>query len=328
MDSVIFMLSATPRIYHALAPGAVAAGTPRPCYFSFMPELPEVETVVRGLRPHLPGRRIVRIELGKTDFMDDPAALERELPGRRFADVTRVGKYIRMSLADAQAGKASASQLIIHLGMTGRLSVHSPGEPLPRHTHFVAALDDARELRFTDPRRFGQIFLARDAEKAEWLAPLGPEPLEISAEEFRARLQGRAARIKSLLLDQRFLRGVGNIYADEALWRARIHPLCRAGSLSRGDAMKLRAALQCVLKKAIARGGSSISDFLDADGRPGSYQREHCVYGRQAEPCLRCRARIRRIVIAGRSSHFCPRCQRAPRTSRRKRTKSHPRRSK
>lgn len=301
-----------------------------------MPELPEVETVVRGLRPHLPGRRIVRVELGKTDFMDDPAALERELPGRRIADVTRAGKYIRVALeahrrpalsetkghpggdrhpqakpeqTPARRRPYDAPQLIIHLGMTGRLGVHRAGEPLPKHTHFIATLDDARELRFTDPRRFGQIFLTNDGDAAEWLAPLGPEPLEVTAAEFRARLAGRDARIKSLLLDQRFLRGVGNIYADEALWRARIHPLRRAGSLTRAAAAKLRSAVQRVLRKAIARGGSSISDFLNAEGRPGSYQREHCVYGREGEPCLRCRARIQRIVVAGRSSHFCPRCQ-------------------
>jgi len=311
-----------------------------------MPELPEVETVVRGLRTHLAGRRIARVELGKTDFMEDPAALERELPGRRIREVTRTGKYIRVSLdeltyrrrlagarpshTDAQktpargasaslsASRRYAPQLIIHLGMTGRLGVHRADEPLPKHTHFIATLDDARELRFTDPRRFGQIFLARDGDAAEWLAPLGPEPLDVTAAEFRARLAGRAARIKSLLLDQRFLRGIGNIYADEALWRARIHPLRTAGSLTRAEATKLRAAVQRVLRKAIARGGSSISDFLDADGRPGSYQREHCVYGREGEPCLRCRARIRRIVVAGRSSHFCPRCQRAGKIEKRK----------
>lgn len=278
-----------------------------------MPELPEVETIVRGLRGVLPARRILSVRLGKTDFVDDPAVLERELPGCRVAAVERHGKFIAVRL---EKGGARPS-LLIHLGMTGQLAVARPEQPLPPHTHVILALDDGRELRYIDARRFGRMLLAAPADEAV-LGKLGDDPLEITLAAFRARLDGRRAMVKSLLLDQRFLRGMGNIYTDEALWRARLHPKRHAARLSRDEARRLHSAMRKVLAEAIRLRGSSISDYLDAEGQPGDYQRRHRVYDREGKGCFRCGAKIRRIIVAGRSSYFCPRCQRTPKTEIRK----------
>jgi formamidopyrimidine-DNA glycosylase len=277
-----------------------------------MPELPEVETLVRGLnRAAVAGRRILEVRLGKTDFIDDAAALERGLPGRRIAAIERFGKFFVLRLDASNGGPASA--LLVHLGMTGRLAPYRPEAPLEKHTHVVLPLDDGRELRYTDPRRFGRIALLTGAALEAELARHGLEPLAMSDAEFHARLAGRRARIKALLLDQRFVRGIGNIYADESLWHARIHPMRIAATLDRRKARALHRAIRKVLAHAIRLGGSSISDYRDADGRPGLFQMRHRAYDREGMPCLRCRARIRRILVAGRSSHFCPRCQRPPR---------------
>ena len=280
-----------------------------------MPELPEVETVVRGLRRVLPGRRIVGVHLGKTDFMDDPIALGEMLPGRRILGVERLGKFIRIPL---EAGGTAANStgplnLIVHLGMTGRLGVLSPDDPVVPHTHAFFHLDDGRHLRYTDIRRFGQILLLPDERLAAFCGKLGEDPLEVTAEAFCRQFEGRSARIKSLLLDQRILRGVGNIYADESLWRARIHPARLAGRLSQEELLRLRQALQRILRAAINERGSSISNYLDAEGKPGGYQRWHRVYQRTGENCARCGETIRRMIVGGRSSHFCPSCQPAPR---------------
>ena len=285
---------------------------PQPCHNVPMPELPEVETVVRGLRATLPGRRIESVRLGKTDFIDDPAALERELPGRRVVAVERHGKFIQMRLEGGPgAGPAS---LLVHLGMTGQLATRAPAEPVAPHTHVFFALDDGRELRYTDPRRFGRIALLLDGGAEAVLGRLGRDPLEISLEEFRDKLAARRAMIKALLLNQSFLRGMGNIYTDESLWRARIHPQRLAVKLTPQQARALHRAMRDVLAAAIRLRGSSISDFLDALGRPGAYQVRHRVYDHEGKPCFRCRTKIRRIIVAGRSSYFCPRCQSAPRT--------------
>jgi formamidopyrimidine-DNA glycosylase len=283
-----------------------------------MPELPEVETVVRGLQTALPGRGIISVRLGKTDFIDDPVALGESLPGRRIAAVERIGKFIHVQLA--ADGPDSPSHLLVHLGMTGRLVVRAADEPAPPHTHVYFELDDGRELRYTDIRRFGQMLLLRDAKIAELRERLGEDALTISAEEFQRRLAGRRARIKALLLDQGILRGVGNIYADESLWRARLHPARLAAKLTKEEIDRLRQAVQRVLNDAIRLRGSSISDFVDSDGQPGGYQRWHRVYAREEKPCYRCRTIIRRVIVAGRSSHFCPRCQPAPRAPREKRS--------
>jgi formamidopyrimidine-DNA glycosylase len=291
-----------------------------------MPELPEVETVARGLQKSIAGRRIVSVRLGKTDFIDDPAALEQQLPGRQIERVERYGKFMLLRLssrasavANSENGEAEAASLLVHLGMTGQLAPYAAAEPYAKHTHVWFELDDGRELRYTDPRRFGRMaYLTGDLLATELMA-FGADPLLVSAEEFASRIRSRNAQIKALLLDQSVLRGVGNIYADESLWRAKIHPQRRGAELSKKQAQTLRRVLQDVLRKAILARGSSISDFLDADGEPGEYQRHHRVYGREGKRCYRCGAAIRRVIVAGRSSHFCPKCQPAPRLRKRDR---------
>jgi formamidopyrimidine-DNA glycosylase len=197
--------------------------------------------------------------------------------------------------------------------MTGHLAPKHSQEPLAKHTHAVFALDDGRELRYTDARRFGRMAFFFEAALRKALAPLGADPLEITEEAFAAALRPRRARIKALLLDQRFLRGIGNIYADESLWRARIHPARLGSRLSRSEIARLYRAIRRVLKHAIELGGSSISDFFDTEGEPGEFQLHHRAYGREGKGCFRCGSRIRRMIVAGRSSYFCPRCQRSPR---------------
>ncbi|OLB20884.1 MAG: DNA-formamidopyrimidine glycosylase [Acidobacteria bacterium 13_2_20CM_57_7] len=285
-----------------------------------MPELPEVETVARGLRQAILGRRILSVTLGKTDFIDDPAALEQHLPGRQIEAVERYGKFmlLRLSAVNGQTpvtanGDAAAASLLVHLGMTGQIAPAPAGQPLEKHTHVCLLLDDGRELRYTDARRFGRMAYLTKTLLAEELEGFGADPLEVSKDEFRNRVCGRRARIKALLLDQSVLRGVGNIYADESLWRARIHPARLGTKLNRKQAETLRRALQNILRKAIVMRGSSISDFLDAAGEPGEYQRHHRAYGREGKKCYRCKTVIRRAIVAGRSSYFCPRCQPSPR---------------
>jgi formamidopyrimidine-DNA glycosylase len=289
-----------------------------------MPELPEVETVVRGLRQSILGRTILSVRLGKTDFIDDPVALEMHLPGRRIEAVERFGKFMLLRLSGVESGEqpngggdAAPASLLVHLGMTGQLAPSPAGQPCGKHTHVCLTLDDGREVRYTDPRRFGRMAYLTEAPLAAELTAFGADPLEVGASEFAARIRSRHMRIKALLLNQSVLRGVGNIYADESLWRAKIHPSRLGARLNAKDAETLRKALQHVLKKAIAMRGSSISDFLDADGEPGEYQRRHRAYGREAQSCYRCRTPIRREIVAGRSSHFCPKCQPAPRRRKR-----------
>jgi formamidopyrimidine-DNA glycosylase len=284
-----------------------------------MPELPEVETVARGLRLTVLGRRILSVTLRQTDFIDDPSLIERHLPGRRIDAVERYGKFMLLRLSEAQAAEDPASAddasaaLLVHLGMTGHIASTAATEPWEKHTHASFALDDGRELRYTDARRFGRLaYLSASALPGE-LEGFGADPLEVSADEFGARIKLRRSRIKALLLDQTVLRGVGNIYADESLWRAKIHPAKLGASLSRKQAALLHRALQQILKKAIVMRGSSISNFVDGDGEPGEYQQHHRVYRREGEKCYRCGALIRRVMVAGRSSRFCPRCQPAPR---------------
>lgn len=276
-----------------------------------MPELPEVETVARGLAAVLAGRRITAVRLGITDFMEDPEALRRELPGCRIEGVQRYGKYLLLHLAPAN-GSGACGCLLVHMGMTGQLVLEPAAAPLPPHTHAVFALDNGCRLRYTDVRRFGRLFLATAEDLETKLAPLGADPLETSEAEFCVRLACRRAMIKALLLDQHTLRGLGNIYADESLWHARIHPTSPAWRLGHKRLVRLYRAVRRVLRDAIRCRGSSISDYRDAAGRMGSYQQRHRVYGREGKPCFRCHAKIRRILVAGRGSYYCPRCQRAP----------------
>jgi len=277
-----------------------------------VPELPEVETVARGLRMVLPGRRILGVRLGKTDFIDDPAALERELPGKTIASVRRYGKFLVLELERANGGAGELS-LLIHLGMTGQLVTCGAEAPVRPHTHAFLLLDNGHELRYTDIRRFGKIRIVANGEHASALGKLGLDPLEAKETEFIERMGGRRARIKALLLDQRVLRGMGNIYTDESLWRARIHPKRLGANLKAGELRRLYRAVRDVLNEAIRLRGSSVSDYVDADGQRGEFQLRHRVYQREGQKCFRCKTKIRRVVVAGRSSYFCPRCQKAPR---------------
>jgi formamidopyrimidine-DNA glycosylase len=280
-----------------------------------MPELPEVETIVRGLRAVLPERTIASVRLGKTDFIEDPVALGELLPGRRIEAVERMGKFIRLKLSATAAAKNPDREvsLVIHLGMTGWLGVRRPEDPVAPHTHVFFELEDGRELRYTDIRRFGQMRLVGADQLDVFTGRLGQEPLEISSSEFKTRLGGRKARIKALLLDQSVFRGIGNIYADESLWQARTHPAQLASRLNSAELERLRTAIRRVLQHAIADRGSSISNFVDAEGQPGEYQQRHRAYGREGKPCFRCGTKIRRAIVAGRSSYFCPHCQPGPR---------------
>jgi formamidopyrimidine-DNA glycosylase len=284
-----------------------------------MPELPEVETVARGLQRQIAGRRIMSIALGKTDFIDNPEEIEKELPGRTICGVVRYGKFLLLRLTRKEDAEETdrESALLVHLGMTGMLRPQPADEPHAKHTHVLALLDDGRELRYTDPRRFGRMAYLAGESLREELRRFGADPLEAGLEEFTARIRGKRARIKALLLDQRVLRGVGNIYADESLWKARIHPKRLGARLRREQVKKLYRALQGILERAIVMRGSSIADFLDAEGQPGEYQRHHRAYGREGKPCFRCKTRIKRVIVAGRSSYFCPQCQKAPRSGRR-----------
>ena len=279
-----------------------------------MPELPEVETVARGLQATIAGRRIVSVTLGKTDFIDNPKEVERELPGRVIRVVERYGKFLLLRLVTTEkVGADGETALLVHLGMTGMLLPKAASEVHAKHTHVVMLLDDGRELRYVDPRRFGRMaYLAGEGLQKELLR-FGSDPLEAGLAEFVKRITGRRTRIKALLLDQQVLRGVGNIYADESLWKAKIHPAKLGVNLDEKQVKLLYKSLQEILRNAIAMRGSSISDFLDAEGQPGEYQRHHRVYGREAERCFRCRTEIRRGIVAGRSSYYCPVCQKAPR---------------
>lgn len=288
-----------------------------------MPELPEVETVVRGLRAAVLNRKITGLRIGKSDFVDDAASLAQHVPGSRIVSVERLGKFIAIELESADSAGAGASAptknyLVVHLGMTGQLIPRAASDAVAPHTHVFVELDDGRELRYTDVRRFGRMAFMPEALFAPLREKLGAEPLEISASEFVALFRGRGARLKALLLDQSVLRGMGNIYADESLWKARLHPARIASSAKPEQLRALHKAMREVLTAAIRLRGSSISDFLDAEGQPGSYQSRHRVYGRAGKPCPRCGAAIRRIVVAGRGTHVCPKCQAGPRRSRKR----------
>jgi len=273
-----------------------------------MPELPEVETVRRSLARTVSGRRITSVHVHDRRLRTPlaPAALRRDLVGRRIADVGRRSKYLLLALEDAKI-------LVLHLGMSGRLLRTQAATPLVPHTHVRLGLDDATELRFVDPRRFGMLFLVTAArlEAHPRFAALGPEPLEpaFTAATFAAR-GGRARRaIKSVLTDAAVVVGVGNIYACEALYRAGIHPATPARRLAPARWQRLHAAVLAVLQDAIAARGTTLQDFRDSDGVYGGFQMQLGVYGRAGAACRRCDRAVRRIVQAGRSTFYCPGCQ-------------------
>lgn len=281
-----------------------------------MPELPEVETVVRDLRPQLTGRRIQTIQLSR-----DPAALARvirhptprafarRLKGQTIETVHRRGKYIVMSLQN------HGSQFVVHLGMTGHLRVWEPEEAAVKHTHFRALLSSGLELRYDDARQFGRLLLGTEAELVEaraFPARLGPEPIhgDLTEAEFERLVRARRRPVKSALLDQSFLAGVGNIYADEACFRAGIRPSRWTHRLTARERRALYASIQEVLENSIAARGSSIINYVDAFGLRGSNQEKLLVYGRGGEPCLRCGTPLQATRLAGRGTVYCRQCQR------------------
>ncbi len=233
------------------------------------------------------------------------------MPGNTFARIRRLGKFLLLDL-EPKKSPAEEFSLLIHLGMTGKISICPPETPVELHTHVFLALDDGRELRYNDVRRFGRMALLANGAHERVLGGLGLEPLEISEAEFRTRIQARKSRIKALLLDQSVVRGIGNIYADESLWRARIHPEKTGARLKNDELRRLHRAVQHILREAIRLRGSSISDYVDLDGGRGEFQQKHRAYQRDGKKCVRCGTIIRRIIVAGRSSHFCPQCQPAP----------------
>lgn len=276
-----------------------------------MPELPEVETVARTVHARVAGDRILDTWFSRHSepFLTPPSRQAELLNGRRLLAVRRVGKHIVCDLAEARKDGRVSGQWVVHLGMTGRLLVSAPENPVAAHTHARLPLDSGRELRFVDPRRFGRLAVRNLAEEAPFAAA-GLEPLTVAAREFADLFKGRRLAIKAALLNQSLLTGVGNIYADESLFHAGIRPTTEAGSLSVARLERLRLALREVLEASIARGGSSVSDYVDADGVRGFYQLEHCVYLRTGEACRKCQRPIERTLVGGRGTHYCPRCQR------------------
>jgi formamidopyrimidine-DNA glycosylase len=270
-----------------------------------MPELPEVETIARGLHELLVGRAITSVSVNWSRTVAEPTLDEfmAQLAGRHVVSVGRRAKYLVIQL--------DQGYLLIHLKMSGRLQIAPAGNPLDKHTHILFDLDDGRQLRFQDTRKFGRVYLVDDPQRVT--GGLGPEPLvaEFTLDDFCRRLARRSGRLKSLLMNQQFLAGLGNIYADEVLFAAQIHPLRRADSLTPDERVRLYEAIRAVLGQAVVSRGTTLDDggYVDARGQAGAYQEQIAVYGRTAQPCILCQTPIERMVIGGRSSHFCPRCQ-------------------
>ena len=272
-----------------------------------MPELPEVETVVRDLRPLLVGRRFTSVWAGRLALRKPwKATWKKRLVGRRVTAARRRGKWIVLELDDG-------GRLVVHLGMTGQLTIAPADAPRKEHTHLLFGLDeDNRQLRFRDVRRFGSatLFLSDEEVEASFrTSGLGPEPFGLDPAYWRGRMESTSRCVKAVLLDQSVVAGVGNIYADEALFEARLHPNLIASKLGDEAADRLRQAVASVLNRAIEGRGSSIRDYIGGSGLKGAFQKEFRVYGRTGKPCRRCKAVIERVRLAGRSTHFCPACQ-------------------
>jgi formamidopyrimidine-DNA glycosylase len=270
-----------------------------------MPELPEVETIARGLQGVV-GRRIVGVEVrwARTIAGQEPASFVRRLQGKRILKVGRRGKWLILALE-------GGDRLLIHLRMSGRLVLEPGGAEEDSYTRVLLSLDDGRRLRFSDPRKFGRMVLT--ATPDEVLGCLGPEPLGggFTPQRLVEMLAGRRAQLKPLLLSQRFLAGLGNIYTDEALWRARLHPMRRSDTLTTEEIAQLQQAIRRVLEQAIAWQGTTLDDrgYVGAGGQPGNFAGKLAVYGRAGRPCFRCETPIVRIVVGGRGTHICPVCQ-------------------
>ncbi len=272
-----------------------------------MPELPEVEIVARSLRATIIGRTIASVDIHNSDrIFPDRKRFTSLLTGTTFTDVTRRGKNILIGLSTGYT-------LWVHLKMTGHFFYVPAAEPLEKHDHVVFHLsDNGYDLRFNDYRRFGRLRVHRTSEimKQKGLADLGPEPLELSSEEFLSLMKSSRRMVKPALLDQTFLAGLGNIYTDEALYRARIHPRRLTDSLSASKIGELHTHIRDVLRRAIRCMGTSVDTFAGLNGRPGRFQKYLLAYGRAGEPCSRCGRPIRREKIGSRSAHFCAYCQR------------------
>jgi formamidopyrimidine-DNA glycosylase len=270
-----------------------------------MPELPEIETVRRGLSPHLGGRRIAALRVRESRLRWPVAGdLDARLHGQTIHGLERRGKYLLLRL--------DQGWLLWHLGMSGSLRMVNPAHPPDRHEHVDLALDDGGLLRYRDPRRFGAILWCEEPTRHPLLAHLGVEPLSdaFDGDSLHASCRGRSTAIKTAIMDARHVVGIGNIYANESLFHAGIDPRLAAGRLSRARAARLAQAIRDTLTRAIAAGGSSLRDFVDGDGRPGYFQQTYAVYDRAGLACAVCGTAIRRIVQANRSTFFCPRCQR------------------
>lgn len=296
-----------------------------------MPELPEVETVARGLAARVQGLVIADVTLRRQDIVHGNGGSLHRLVGRRIAEVCRRGKQVHIQLQSIKPGRErsgrekSTSQnpvdaltMVVHLGMTGRLTAVDASEPIEQHTHLsVDLVDSPLQVRFCDPRRFGGIWLvcsetcATSRWKGRRLPPVAADPLQIPLADLRAML-ARRRQIKALLMDQQPLSGMGNIYCDEALHRAGIHPLTSAANLDAHAVRRLHQAIRRVLSEAIRAGGSSVSDYRTANNIRGAFQKRHRVYGRAGEPCATCKTPIERLLVAGRGTHICPCCQPRP----------------
>lgn len=277
-----------------------------------MPELPEVETVLRGLRNRALGRRIVAVDvLNPGVIAGDVEDFIQRVEGRTAVAVQRKGKVLAVEMAGAN--HPDPDYLIFRLGMTGQVTIQPIDAPLDSHTHVRMGFQgEKEELRFRDVRRFGRLRCLTREEFDALFASLGPDAQQATEEEFLRAMCGRRGAIKSWLLNQQGVSGLGNIYADEALFEAGIHPLAQPAHVSPASARRLYRAVQKVLKRAVKLQGTTFRDYIDIEGRPGNFRQHLRVYQKTGEPCPRCQTPIRRIIIAGRSSHFCPRCQRRP----------------
>lgn len=268
-----------------------------------MPELPEVEVTRRQLSRHWVGETIASVWTSPPSyfFVTPPKELRRRLAGRTTAALTRHGKYILAHLDDG-------SRLLCHLGMTGQITARDVGDA--KHQHLILELSSGKRITFIDPRKFGKVEWIGKGKTSERLERLGHDALSISLLQFQAALRRRSAATKTALLNQSVLAGVGNIYADEALYRAKVSPLRSTRELSQGELSRLLREIQAILKESVKRGGSTINDYMKPDGELGGYQDFHRVYGRSGEPCRSCKQLIVRVVLSGRSTHYCPQCQR------------------
>jgi len=278
-----------------------------------MPELPEVETVLRGLRRRAQARRIVAVDILHAGIIvGDMEDFISRIEGRTVVAIRRKGKVLAMELASGERSEPVC--LVLRLGMTGQVTLQPVQSPLEPHTHVRVKFEGGREeLRFRDVRRFGRLSCLTREEFDALLKTLGPDAQQVTEEDFLAAMRGRRGAIKSWLLNQQGVSGLGNIYADEALFEAGIHPLAQPEYVSTASARRLHRAVQKVLKRAVNLQGTSFRDYIDIEGRPGNFLQRLQVYQKTGKPCRRCGSPIRRIVVAGRSSHFCPRCQHRPR---------------